>query len=162
MIARLRSLARDNRGAALIELAIVAPVLGLMTVGVIDMANAFGQKLKLEQAAHRSIEKIMQTTGVLTVEQTVAAEAVCQYNGVNTDGSCKTAPITVANVTVTHRLECDAVVSTAADCAEGEVEARWIQVSVWDEYEPMFPIHFSGIEANGKYMVTATAGIRTA
>ena len=162
MIGRLRTLARDNRGAALIELAIVAPVLGLMTVGVIDMANAFGQKLKLEQAAHRSIEKIMQTTGVLTVEQTVAAEAVCQYNGVNTDGSCKTAPITVANVTVTHRLECNAVVSTAEDCAEGEAEARWIQVSVWDEYEPMFPIKFSGIEANGKYMVEATAGIRTA
>lgn len=162
MIRKLSTLARDNRGAALIELAIVAPVLGLMTVGVIDMANAFGQKLKLEQAAHRSIEKIMQTTGVLTVEQTIAAEAVCQYNGVNPDGSCKTDPITVANVTVTHRLECNAVESTAEDCAEGETEARWIQVSVWDEYEPMFPIHFSGIEANGKYMVKATAGIRTA
>ncbi len=162
MIGRLRSLVRDTRGAALIELAIVAPMLGLLTVGVVDMANAFGHKLKLEQAAHRSIEKIMQTTGVLTVEETIAAEAVCQFNGVEDDGACKDAPITTANVTVTHRLECDGTVSTAEDCGTGEAESRWIQVSVWHEYEPMFPIQFSGIEANGKYKVEATAGIRTA
>ena len=36
----------------------------LMTIGVVDISNAFGRKLTLEQAAQRAIEKIMQTTGV--------------------------------------------------------------------------------------------------
>lgn len=161
MIARLRKLRRDEDGAAIIELAMVAPVLALMTIGVVDMANGFGQKLKLEQAAQRSIEKIMQTTGVLTVEETIANEAVCQYNGHNDDGSCKTAPITTANVTVTHRLECNGTVSTDPDCASGQTESRWIQVTVRHDYEPMFPITFSGIDADGKYKVEAVAGIRT-
>ena len=107
MIGRLRFLRSDDRGAAIIELAMVAPVLALMTIGVVDLSNGFGTKLRLEQAAQRSIEKIMQTTGVLTVEETIADEAVCQFNGTNADGTCKTAPITTANVTVTHRLECD-------------------------------------------------------
>jgi Flp pilus assembly protein TadG len=161
MIRRLQSLRRDNRGTAVIEFAFIAPMLALLTIGVVDMSNAFGRKLMLEQAAQRSVEKIMQTTGVLTVEQTIAAEAVCQYNGTNDDGTCKTSPMTTDNVTVTHRLECDGVLTTSEDCSVGEKESRWIQVTVWDDYEPMFPIHFAGISDNGKYHLQATAGMRT-
>ncbi|WP_309602359.1 pilus assembly protein [Sphingomonas sp.] len=158
---RLITLIRDQRGAAMIELAFVAPVIALMTVGVVDLSNGFGTKLRVEQAAQRSIEKVMQTTGVLTVENTIAAEAVCQYNGTNADGSCKTSPLTTANVTVTHRLECDNVVSAAADCTGTQKESRWIQVVVATTYTPMFPLHFSGIDANGKYNIQSTAGMRT-
>src|SRR6478736_4017698 len=127
MIRRLlRSLRSDEHGAAIIELALVAPVLGLMTIGTVDMANAFGAKLRLEQAAQRSIEKVMQTTGIETVENTIAAEAVCQYNGTNADGTCKAAPLTTANVTVTHRLECNGVltVNVDDDCPIGQTESR--------------------------------------
>jgi Flp pilus assembly protein TadG len=161
VISRFPSLWREDRGAAIIELAIVAPVIALMTVGVVDMSNGFSSKLRLEQAAQRSIEKVMQTTGVTSVESTIASEAVCQYNGTETNGTCKTAPITDANVTVTHRLECDGALSTADDCAVGQAESRWVQVTIWTEYEPMFPLHFSGIESNGKYRIEAKAGMRT-
>lgn len=158
---RFSPLVRDQRGAAMIELAFVAPVIALLTVGVVDLSNGFGTKLRVEQAAQRSIEKVMQTTGVLTVENTIAAEAVCQYNGTNADGSCKTAPLTTADVTVAHRLECDNVVSTNPDCLPTEKESRWIQVTVSTDYTPMFPLHFTGIDANGKYHIQAIAGMRT-
>ena len=120
---RLLTLWREQRGAAIIELAIVAPVIALMTVGVVDLSNGFSSKLLLEQAAQRSIEKVMQTTGITSVEDTIANEAICQVNGTNADGSCKTAPITAANVTVTHRLECNGALSAATDCATGEVSS---------------------------------------
>jgi len=158
---RLLTLWREQRGAAIIELAIVAPVIALMTVGVVDLSNGFSSKLRLEQAAQRSIEKVMQTTGVTSVETTIANEAICQVNGTNADGSCKTAPITAANVTVVHRLECNGTLSADVDCAAGEVSSRWVQVTIWDDYEPLFPLQFSGIEANGKYRIQASAGIRT-
>ena len=165
MMQILRRLQSDNRGAAIIEMAMVAPVLALMTVGVVDISNGFGRKLRLEQAAQRSIEKVMQTTGELTVEDTIATEAVCQYNGVNAEGECNTAPLTTDNVTVNHRLECNGVEKIVTvddqDCAEGETESRWIQVTVWDDYAPMFPIHFSGIDDGDKYRITAVAGMRT-
>lgn len=161
MMNRNVSLFREQRGAAMIELAFVAPVIALLTVGVVDLSNGFGTKLRVEQAAQRSIEKVMQTTGVLTVEDTIAAEAVCQYNGTNADGTCKTAPLTTADVVVTHRLECDNVVTAAADCLDTEKESRWIQVKVSTDYTPMFPLHFTGIAANGKYHIQSVAGMRT-
>ena len=65
-----------------------------MVVGIVDMSNAFSRKLALEQGAQRAIEKIMQTTADDTVEDTFKNEAVCQVNGTNADGTCKTSPIT--------------------------------------------------------------------
>lgn len=161
MIRPARYLRSDNRGAAVIELAIIAPVLALITIGVVDLSNGFGQKLRLEQAAHRSIEKIMQTTGTLTVDETIANEAICQYNGTGPDGTCLTAPLTAANVTVVHRLECDGVVTADSDCSSNQTESRWLQVTVWHDYEPMFPVLFSGIDENDKYRIQAVAGMRT-
>src|SRR6059058_4638427 len=98
MIGIARRLASDEHGAAVLELALVAPFLALMAIGIVDMSNAFSRKLALEQGAQRAIEKIMQTTEIDTVEGTLKTEAVCQVNGTNSDGSCKTSPITAANV----------------------------------------------------------------
>jgi len=175
MRGRLSRLAADARGAAVIELAMVAPILGLMIIGIVDMSNAFSKKLALEQGAQRAIEKIMQTTELDTVEGTLKTETVCQVNGTNTDGTCKTSPITTANVTVTYRLECtdaggtiasqtntDATTFDAYTCAGGTVtEARYIEVVVTDTYTPLFPIHFSFINGDGTYHLSATAGMRT-
>jgi Flp pilus assembly protein TadG len=177
LVRRLRS---DERGAAIIELAIVAPVFALMSVGVVDLSNAFSRKLALEQGAQRAIEKIMQTTGESTVEDTLAHEAICQVNGVAADGvSCNAGPITASNVEVKLHQECtdssgttnyDVVVTTDADtttfddhaCAtETMAEAKYIQVTVTDKYTPMFPIHFAGISSDGAYHLSATAGMRT-
>jgi Flp pilus assembly pilin Flp len=165
----IRNLAAEERGAAIIELAFVAPVLALMTIGVVDLSNGFSRKLQLEQGSQRAIEKVMQTTGVLSVENTIKNEVVCQVNGTNADGTCKTSPITTANVTVTHRLECNGVQSTLDPDGDGELdcptvddqEARWIKVEVWSEYKPLFPMKFSGVEANGKYKIVSTSGMRT-
>ena len=163
MMSRFLTLWREKRGAAIIELAFVAPVIALMTIGVVDLSNGFSSKLRLEQAAQRSIEKVMQTTGITSVEDTIVTEAVCQYNGTSQSGTCNAAPITADNVTVTHSLYCNAAATPTAnpDCAAGEVESKWIKVTIWTDYEPMFPVHFSGIEANGKYRIQASAGIRT-
>ena len=96
----------DERGAAVIELAMVAPMLALMTIGVVDLSNAYSRKLALEQGAQRAIEKVMQTTELDTVENTLKTEAVCQVNGME-NGVCKMSPISANNVTVTYRLECN-------------------------------------------------------
>lgn len=169
------NLAADDRGAAIIELAMIAPVLALLTIGMVDMSNAFSRKLQLEQGAHRAIEKIMQTTEDTTVEATLANEAVCQVNGTNADGTCKTSPITVANVTINYRLECvaadatfttqlgsDPIAFDALTCpAATAKEARYIEVRVDDKYTPLFPVHFAGFNGDGTYHISATAGMRT-
>ena len=148
MMRKLASLQRDERGAAIIELAIIAPVLALLTVGVVDMANGFGRKMKLEQAAQRAIEKVMNTTGETTVEATIIQEAATQ------------AEVTIDKVQVTYRLECNGSVSTATECQPNETESKWISVSVEDKYTPLFPLHFKGINSDGTYHIRSEAGVR--
>lgn len=170
------SLRVNERGAAVIELALVAPILGLMTIGIVDMSNAFSKKLALEQAAQRSVEKVMQTTELDTVENTLKTEACDQVDGVDGSGNCLNTPITTSDVTVTFRLECtdgsgnitaqtatDATTFDTYSCAGGTVkEARYISVTVSDKYTPMFPVHFSGYNSSdGAYDLSATAGVRT-
>ena len=157
-------LIRDRSGVATIELALYAPLLALMTIGVVDMSNAFGRKLALEQAAQRSIEKVMQTTGVMSVADTIVDEAALQA-GIPDDEKAE-------KVSVTYRLECDdddPQTSSDSDtfdaftCPTGTVsEVRYIIVSVSDVYVPMFPMHFGGYSsADGGYPITSTAGMRT-
>ena len=165
----------DERGAAVIELALVAPILALAMIGVVDMSNAYTRKLALEQGAQRAIEKIMQTTANDTVEGTLKTEAICQVNGLNDDGTCKASPITEADVTVTYRLDCtdsaggitsqtstDSVAFDAFTCPSGTVrQARYLSVHLTDKYTPLFPIHFASFSSDGTYHLSATAGVRT-
>lgn len=141
---------RDNeRGAAIIELALVAPILATMTIGVIDLSNAFGRKLALEQAAHRAIEKIMNTTASDTVEATLQNEAAKQAN------------VSASNVEVTFRIECNGSETQADDCAEGETMSQWINVEVTDTYTPMFSKTYEWMSGSGVFNLKGEAGIRT-
>src|SRR5438309_3226648 len=92
---RLTRLLGDTRGAAVIEMALVAPVLALGVIGIVDISNAYSRKLALEQGTQRAIEKIMNTTESSTVEATLADEVRCQVNGstttTSTSGSVTTA-----------------------------------------------------------------------
>jgi Flp pilus assembly protein TadG len=167
----MRKLVGNERGAAIIELALVAPIFALMTIGIVDMSNAYSRKLALEQGAQRAIEKIQQTTQDNTVEDTLKNEAVCQVDGTDSSGNCiTTTPITTDNVTVDFRLECTNAdgtvevktgVDAADDCTVSQKQAQYVSVTVTDKYTPMFPIHFSGIGADGTYHLSATAGMRT-
>ena len=153
------ALPRDRRGAAIIELALVAPVLALMVVGIVDMSNAFSRKLALEQGAQRAIEKIMQTT------EDDYGRGHAQDRGGRARSTARTPtgparrrPIAASNVTVTFRLECndaDGAVTTQTSTDptrsmrssapnDTDKQSRYIQVAVTDKYTPMFPIHFCG------------------
>lgn len=170
------SIFADQRGAAVIEMALVAPVLALCIVGIVDMSNAYTAKLGLEQGAQRAIEKIMNTTENATVESTLATEAVCQVNGMNSDGTCKTSPISASNVTVTWRVDCTSSTGSVttqtttssatydtyvANTCSG-TKSGYVQVTVTDKYAPIFPVHFASFDSSDStYHLSATAGVRT-
>lgn len=164
----------DERGAALIELALVAPVLALGVIGIVDISNAYSRKLALEQGAQRAIEKIMQTTGDTTVENTLTSEVQCQVNGSTTSGgvtSCNTSATQA--ITVTWTLQCTSgghtTTQQTTDSAtyDGYVtacagtKAGYIEVNVTDKYSPLFPIHFATFNTgDSTYHISATAGLR--
>lgn len=151
MIRAFRFLLGDDRGTAAIELAIIAPMLATMIVGVVDLSNGFSRKLALEQATQRAIEKVMQTTETMPPEDVIKAEAAAA------------AGIPVTNVTVTYRLECNEVAKPSYDdeCTAAQRQARYLLVTATDKYTPMLPVKFGGIDADGTYHLSATSGLRT-
>lgn len=165
----LKRLQGDDRGAAIIELALAAPILAVLIMGAADVGTAFSRKLALEQGAQRAVEKVMQTTELKNVQGTIAAEVALQAN------------VSEAQVSVTFPRYCDETpmpfVDTDSDgnedrdgdgfalgaaCAAGEREGHYILVVVTDEYEPIFPAVGMGEKlSNGNYKIEAKAGMRT-
>jgi Flp pilus assembly protein TadG len=171
---RFKALAAEECGAAITELALVAPILAVLAAGVIDLSSAYSRKLALEQGAQRAIEKIMQTTDDNTVEATLKTEAVCQVNGMKPDGSCNTTPISATNVTVTYKLICrtnagvadstrtniDPVAFDTLVCpSSAPVENRFIEVSITDNFQGIFVHKFWG--DRDIFQINAAAGMRT-
>jgi len=181
---RIRLLTND-RGAAVIEMALVAPVLALGVIGIVDVSNAYSRKLALEQGAQRAVEKIANTTENATVENTLANEVQCQVNGSTTTTStsggtttstttCNTSPTQA--ITVSWKLNCTtggATTSTSttssatydalvAACTSPSIKAGYVEVTVTDKYSPLFPIHFAAFNtSDSTYHLAATAGVRT-
>lgn len=150
-MARLFSLVRGERGTVTIELALIAPILATMLVGLVDIGTAFSNKLRLEQIANRAVEKVQQDGFDTTWEATLEAEAAAAA------GSGATADLT-------YWLECNGtkVGTYTAGCAAGVPIARYVQVEVTKSHTPIITARFSGSSnANGTITVRGIAGIRT-
>jgi Flp pilus assembly protein TadG len=146
----IKKLARSTRGAATVELALITPILTTMLIGVVDVTTAMNRKLELEQAVHRSIERVMQTTTDETVEENIKQEAA------------EAADIEEDDVIVTYTLTCNGVETDYdTDCAPGDTEVRYVNVSATTTFTPMFPLAHLGM-SQSYFTITAETGIRTA
>ena len=122
MMKRFSSLWRESAGTVTIELALLAPILAAMLIGLIDLSTAYSNKLRLEQVAQRTVEKVMQNSYTAAQATTLKTEAEAAAG----DG---------ATATVTHWLECDHVVQPgtaayAAGCPDGQQFSRYVQVEI--------------------------------
>ena len=158
MIRPFSRLARDERGASIIELALLLPVLSTIVIGVADISRAYSQKLILEQAAYRAIEKVQQYQASQSTLTALQNEVVSAANDAGfTD-------VTTSNVTIDFWLECNGARKTTynMNCSSGQTQARWISVDVTHNFTPMFASsRWPGSNSNGSYTLHGRAGLRT-
>ena len=154
-LSRLRS---DERGASVIELALVLPFFGSLIIGVADISRAYSQKLLLEQAAYRAIEKVQQYQSNVSTYNTLKNEAVAAATAAGfTD-------VTASNVTIDFWLECNGVRQSTyeTNCSTTTGTARWITIDVTHSFTPMFASRrWPGSNADGTYTLHGRAGLRT-
>lgn len=153
MIGRFSPLARDSAGSVTIELALLAPILAAMLIGMVDLSTAFSHKLRLEQIAQRTIERVQQngfTTGQRAVLE-LEAQAAAGTGSV---------------ATLTWWLECNGVRQTAAaayvaGCSNANaVFGRFVQLVIVKSHTPLIPATYTQSNADGTITVRGTAGIR--
>lgn len=158
MIAFIKSLSNDERGASLIEMGLLLPVLSTVVIGVADISRAYSQKLILEQAAYRAIEKVQQYQSTESTYSTLQNEVVSAATAAGfTD-------VTTSNVTIDYWLECNGVRQSNYDstCSSGATYARWISVDVTHNFWPLFASHrWPGSNSDGSYTLHGRASLRT-
>lgn len=145
----LPSLRQDERGTSVIELALAAPILAVLTIGMIDLSEGFSEKLRLEQAAQRSIEKVMQGRSTTTTMAALKTEAAT------------VAGVAEANVTTDFWLECNGTrnANYTTVCSANQTYARYISVSISKAYTPFFDYDLNG-GATNSYTLTGAATVR--
>jgi Flp pilus assembly protein TadG len=153
----LATLARDNRGASIIELALAAPFMATLIIGMVDISRGYSAKVQLTQSAQRAIEKAMQGKKTTDLYDTLQAEAA------------SAAGVATSAVTVKYWLECNGVsqytsaATMTADydkvCSSGTY-ARYVSVDITKTYSPMFGTKWAGANTDGTYTLHGKAAIR--
>jgi hypothetical protein len=147
-----KRLARDECGTSIIELALVAPVLATLLIGMVDLSRAYSHKLMLEQAAQRAIEKVQQYQSTTSTYGTLQTEAAAA------------AGVPVGNVAIDYWLECDGTKAASYNsvCPNGQTYGRWVQVDITGTFTPMFRVRrWMGSNADGTFTIHGKAGMRT-
>jgi len=147
-LARLRN---DTRGASIIELALAAPILTTLLIGMVDIGRGYSMKLQLEQAAQRAIEKVMNGQADRSSVAALKSEAAA------------VAGVADTAVVVAFWLECNGVKQSDYDttCNTGAVSRRYLTVQITKAYSPMFATRWAGANADGSYTVVGKTGVRT-
>jgi Flp pilus assembly protein TadG len=159
----LRSFTRlrdDKRGAAVIELALSAPILAGLIIGMSDMASAYSLKLICEQAAQRTIEQVQQQKSVATSYNTAlsteaaSAMTAAGYSTGNT-------------ITPDSWVECSSNGTTwtrktnfTDACGSTEMTARYVKVTISRGYTPLFTSWGWPNVVNGAITVSGYAEVR--
>ena len=158
MIRSFRNLRHDERGTALIEMALATPFLAAVLVGMVDISRAYSERLQLEQATQRSIEKVFNNQTTSTSYNTLKTEAV------NAAHDAGYTTVVATDVTIDYWLECNGVRQASYDsgCTGGALQARYLNVAMQKKFTPSFGTkYFPGANSDGTYTIRADAGIRT-
>lgn len=158
----LRALATDNRGAALIEMALAAPFLSALVIGMTDMARGYSVKLQLEQAAQRAVEDVEQQKSVASSYNTAVTTDV---TSAMSDAGYISGSYTV---TPDSWVECSSDGTTwtrqtnfSDPCGSGQMTARYVKVTVSYNFSPLFASRaWPGANADGTIPISGFAEVR--
>jgi Flp pilus assembly protein TadG len=162
--AGFRSIRRDQRGAAIIELALAAPFMAAIVIGMSDLARAYSMKLQLEQASQRTIEQVenQQSRSSASYNTALTTEA---GNAMSDAGYS-----TGNTITPDSWLECSSNGGTSwtrqtnftDSCPNAsDVTARYVKVTISRNFVPMFAsFAWPGANSSGQIPLTGYAEVR--
>jgi Flp pilus assembly protein TadG len=159
----LRRLLADEEGLSIVELALVAPILATMVIGVVDLSNGVSQKLVLQQVAQRLVERAMQ--GMQGDDSTQIFQAL-QLEGAEAAG------VPSSQVTIRFWLACNGVSQNTSQATmltdyeerrcpdDRQVYSRHLNVRITKTFTPFFNMRWAGAGADGNYTLVGEAGLR--
>jgi len=146
----MQKLVDSTAGTAVVETAIVAPVLAVVIMGIVDVADYGAAKLKVQQAINRGLEMAM--IGGPSTATTAIQTEVADHADVTSD-----------KVTVTQLQTCnDADTTWGNSCSSGQELKRFIKIDLVQTYEPQFvgPLASFISNTDGPVSISASGTLR--
>jgi Flp pilus assembly protein TadG len=145
---RLKPLARDERGASLIEFGFLAPVLALVTMGISDLSRALSDRFSIQSAVNRSIELLQAHPVTISgsATSTTGTSSCGNYCFVQTEAQNAAGPNATVTLTTWHECqdasETISMVAFSADCPSNTTSVgRYVRVKVDKTFTGGFYIH---------------------
>lgn len=126
----LARLARDERGAMLIETAFIAPVLILMSLGAFQVSQVVARQTELQEAAAQASSIAMAAAPDTAEKRTVVKNVIVASTGLAAD-----------KVTITEKFRCGtdtAFLDSASSCTFGVKVANYVLIQIDDTYTPVW------------------------
>jgi Flp pilus assembly protein TadG len=159
----LLKLRSDERGASLIELALAAPFMAAIVIGMADLSRAYSMKLMLEQAAQRAVEK---TENQRSVASSYNSDLTTEASSAMTAAGYSTGNTYTPNSWLECSSDAGASWTTQADfngsCPNAtDITARYVSIRVSRDFVPMFTSRaWPGANADGTITVSGYAEVR--
>ncbi len=132
MLARdlLRRLATDASGTMIIETAIIAPVLVLLSLGAYQVSNLVARQSELQSAIGMA-EAVALASSIDTADKrTTLKNIITASTGLAAD-----------KITVAERFRCNSsatLVTATSYCTVGDKVSRYVDITLVDTYEPIW------------------------
>ncbi|MCA1662501.1 MAG: pilus assembly protein [Novosphingobium sp.] len=130
MIRRLLAFLRDDRGAVIIETAIVAPVLALMGLGAFQVSQLVARQHELQTGADDAASMALAGWDTGTGDVTAMKEVLK-----------RTLELDDSQVTITRKYRCDSQVLYVDDvviCDPDAIVTTYLNIRLTDTYTPMW------------------------
>jgi Flp pilus assembly protein TadG len=123
---------KDDRGVAMVEYALFAPVLTVLLVGIVDYGNFIHEKMELDDLARDSVQYVLQG-GNYTEIQTDVIDQSNIYKSVDKD------QLSLTVTPPSQQCECSggASVSCTGTCGSGDYVRGFVSVSITAAYSPI-------------------------
>lgn len=120
-------LQRDQRGAMVVETAIVAPVLVLMSLGAFQVSKLVSRQTELESAASEAAAVALASAPDNAAKRTTLQQVIMTSTN-----------LAASNVSVTEVYRCNATtayVSALTSCTTGVI-SKYVKISITDTFTP--------------------------
>ncbi|HMC92643.1 MAG TPA: TadE/TadG family type IV pilus assembly protein [Allosphingosinicella sp.] len=159
-----RHLGSDERGVTVIEFAFIAPLLVLFVLGIVDGGRALSEKLTIDQAVYRGLEKV--SVGAASASPTTG---LVDYTFAKTEAATA-AGVPSSQVTLTTWTECDGTkMPNFSDTCVGndstgkpKQTVRYVQLAITKSFVPSFPYgrYFLGADSSGNVAMSTSSAVR--
>jgi Flp pilus assembly protein TadG len=136
---RIKRLAKDTRGVALIEFALMMPIVAALSLGAFDVAKVVARQTELQEAAAEA-STIAMAMDSFTTDDTEADDRLVRRSKVEMVAR-NASGLPDNKVSVVQNIRCGSsatLLSHDATCPSGVEESRLLTIDLQDTYIPLW------------------------